>query len=322
MLTAFACDNGTLHRLAEPSGDAMRSAVWIDLVGPMADEVRSVESATGLEVSSRDELSEIETSSRLAAENGELYLSMPLIGRGDEAVVPVGFVLSSDRLLTIRFADNAVFEHFADRKPGLAPACLTAAHILVGLLETIVDRQADALEQTRADLDAISRRIFRAGAPDKRNQEDRRLRETLAAIGRAGEFISDIHDSHHGAGRIVAFVQAAAHDRLPPELLPRLRTLRQDIVSLNDFSGHLNNKVQFLLDATLGFINIAQSHIIKVLAVVGTVGVPPTLIASIYGMNFEGMPELHLSWGYPMALGLILLSAIVPLLWFRRRGWL
>ena len=129
MLTAFACDNGTLHRLAEPSGDAMRSAVWIDLVGPTADEVRSVESATGLEVSSRDELSEIETSSRLAAENGELYLSMPLIGRGDEAVVPVGFVLSSDRLLTIRFADNAVFEHFADRKPGLAPACLTACRI-------------------------------------------------------------------------------------------------------------------------------------------------------------------------------------------------
>jgi magnesium transporter len=322
MLTPFACDNGSLRRIADPSGEALRGAVWIDLLSPTADEVRLVESATGLEVSTRDELGEIETSSRLVAEDGVFYLSMPLAFARDSAIVPVGFVLGRDRLLTIRFADSAVFEQFADRKPGLEPVCLTAAHVLVGLLEAIADRQADALEQTRDELEAISRRIFHPGTAAKSNEEDRQLRQTLAAIGRSGELVSDLHDSHHGAGRIVGFLLAAGRERLPDDLLIRLKTLRQDLSSLNDFSGHLNNKVQFLLDATLGFINIMQSHVIKVLAVVGTVGVPPTLIASIYGMNFEAMPELHFSWGYPMALGLIVLSAVVPLLWFRHRGWL
>jgi magnesium transporter len=322
MLRAFVSDNGTLRTVTEISCDALRGALWIDLANPTAEEARLVEASTGLEVSSHDELSEIETSSRLIAEDGAFYLSMPLVNVADGLVVPLGFVLSPERLLTIRFADSPVFELAPGRQPGMQQTCPTAAHVLVGLLEAIVDRQADALEQTRAVLDATSRRIFRPDTPPKRNEEDRLLRETLGAIGRAGDFVSQVHDSHHGAGRIVAFINAMAHDRLPPDLTPRLRTLRQDISSLNDFSAHLTGKVQFLLDATLGLINIAQSHIIKVLAVVGTVGVPPTLIASIYGMNFEAMPELRWALGYPIALLLIVASAIAPLLWFRSRGWL
>jgi magnesium transporter len=102
----------------------------------------------------------------------------------------------------------------------------------------------------------------------------------------------------------------------------RMKSLRQDVASLSDYDGHLNGKMQFLLDATLGLINNAQNNIIKVLTVVSVVGIPPTLFASIYGMNFKDMPELNWSYGYPYGLTVIVLSAVIPLIWMKIRGWI
>ena len=154
------------------------------------------------------------------------------------------------------------------------------------------------------------------------SEDNRALREVLQKISLTGDFVSRLHDTLMVMGRIIGFLGSSGPETFPAELRSRIKTLRQDVISLKEFDAHLNSKVQFLLDATLGFINIAQSHIIKVLAVVGTVGVPPTLIASIYGMNFENMPELHSHYAYPVALMVIICSAVLPLLWFRRRGWL
>jgi magnesium transporter len=120
----------------------------------------------------------------------------------------------------------------------------------------------------------------------------------------------------------VLYVETAAADWLPKELKPKLRTLRRDIASVSDFDTHLNDKLQFLLDATLGFINIAQNNLMKVLTVVSVVGVPPVLVAGIYGMNFKAMPDLDWAWGYPYGLALIAITGIIPLVWFRVRGWI
>jgi magnesium transporter len=314
-----------VERLVDPTdAAAIGDAIWIDLLDP-DDAMRArVEAVTGLYVLSHGDTTEIESSSRSSAENGVLFLTMPVIARsaeGETVFSSIGFVLARQRLITIRFATVPPLEVFADRVGKLQATERDAAHLFVGLLEALADGMADVLERTRAELDGASRRIFgteRGGASVRNNQ----LRETLALVGRLGDLLSSIRDSQLAFGRLVHFVGHAAADRLQDDLQPRMQTLRQDISSLADYDSHLSNKAQFLLDAILGFINIDQSNTIKVMTVVGVVGVPPTLIASIYGMNFEVMPELRLAWGYPMALGLMALSAIIPVLWFRRRGWL
>ncbi|HXA27036.1 MAG TPA: magnesium transporter CorA family protein [Acetobacteraceae bacterium] len=325
MLTTFTCDGTVLQRSSEPSDAALREAVWIELLNASEDEIRRVDAMTGDHVPTEADLREIESSSRLSVANGVLTLSLPLVTRldGDPQPVPGGFVLSQQRLITIRFAASTVFDGFAEREMQAGTPDRTGAHLFVGLLEAIVDRHADALELIRDDLDAISHRIFRdAVSIGGSRREDRMLRETLAAIGRKGDVISFIRDSQVGAARIVPYVLSTAADWLPQDLKPRLDTLRQDIASLNDFDTHLNDKLQFLLDATLGFINIAQNNVMKVLTVASVVGIPPVLIAGIYGMNFKSIPEYDWAWGYAYGLALIVVSGIVPLAIFRWRNWI
>ena len=197
---------------------------------------------------------------------------------------------------------------------------------MAGLLGAIVDRIADELEGVGAELDAVSKRIFRDGTTRtavhlRPAREDANLREILRKVGRAGDLTARVRNSLLGFGRMVPYVVSLGADWLPPEIKPHLETLRTDITSLNDYDAHLTNNVQLLLDATLDLINI-EHNIIKMLTVVSVVAVPPTLVASMYGMNFRHMPELDWAWGYPYGLFLIALSAILPLLWFKLRGWL
>jgi magnesium transporter len=303
---------------------------WIDLLRPDEVETRYVEQTTGLKLPSLAELSEIESSSRLRTVDGALYLSAPILFRSQTAeprATPVGFILSPERLVTVRFDELPAFGTFAERAARSDIAHPSSAGAFVGLLEAIVDRMADVLERIGADLDAVSQRIFRVetavkGKARRPAREDADLRGMLRQIGRGGDLASRVRDSLLSLARIVPYVAGLAGPWLPSEVKPRLKTLRQDIASLSDYDNHLTNKVQLLLDATLGLINIEQSNIIKVMTVVSVVGVPPTLVASIYGMNFVDMPELHWAWGYPYGLALILLSAVGPLLWFRLRGWL
>jgi magnesium transporter len=330
MLTCYAAATGLAPA---PTEALLHTADWIDIEAPTAAETELVERATGLHVPSLAELSEIESSSRLGTVGGALYLSMPwLVGvRGNAPRTTVlGFVVTPQRLLSIRFGESLVMQTFTDR---LATQCrtdpkLTAAagpvHVFAGILEAIVDRFADVLEQIGAKLDEVSATVFdaRTGSGRRPRHEDARLRELLREVGRAGDIVSRLRDCLLAVGRIVQYVQQTAQDWLPPDLKGRFKTLHQDVHSLTDHDGYLINKVQFLLDATLGFISIAQNNIIKVLTVVSVVGVPPTLVASIYGMNFKTMPELDWSYGYPYGLTMIALSAVVPLLLFRLRGWL
>jgi len=308
------------------SAAAITRALWIDLENPTEAERAEIERCTGLRVPDRSEIAEIENSSRLVNQNGVLILSTPMIGRdarGALTIGPIGFVVGPDRLITIRYAASMVFDRFAEHwraddqpQSGMQP--------FLGLLEALVDRLADGLEQLGAELDKISDETFQRGAentgPSRRR--DAFLRATLADIGRKGTHISQQRDALLGIGRIARFVQETAITWLPETDQHRLKTVDRDIMSLNDYDTQLTNKIQFLLDATLGFINIEQNNTIKVLTVVSIVGIPPTFIASLYGMNFKNMPELGWTYGYEWGLSLIALSILIPLLVFWRKGWL
>ena len=322
-------NNGTSPRVSVQGsvheGDAL-GGIWLDLLEPTDQERSTVERVAHLRVPAQADIAEIESSSRLMAEGTTLYLSMPLTyydqESGHSAMTPIGFVLAADRLITIRYTVIPVFDVFAERFAGQGKTSSGAAFI--GLLEAIIDRLADVLEQTGADLATISHQIFGRERETETNSNkiDARLRETLRNIGRLGDRLANIRDSLLGIQRIVGYVHDMGESWIDKAMMHRCTTLRTDITSLVDYDSQLGNKVQFLLDATLGFINIEQNNGIKILTVVSVVGVPPTLIASIYGMNFKWIPELQWDYGYFYGLTMIVASAILPLLWFKRRGWI
>jgi magnesium transporter len=326
MINAFACDGQDLNLLADTSVEALSRSLWIDLLDATPDEIDRVQKATGFAVPTEAAVSEIETSSRLASRDGALYLSMPLVKLSDDGPrsVSAGFILTQERLVTIRFAANRIFETYASQLPRGSNAHDTGAHVFVGLMEAIVDRQADALEQVSADLDTISHSIFAMGADQEggRKAEDATLRHTLGRLGHLGDLISHVRETQVGAARIVPYVAAMSEEWLPKGLKPRLATLRRDIASVSDFDTHLNDKLQFLLDATLGFINIAQNNVMKVMTIASVVGIPPVLIVGVYGMNFKNIPELDWVYGYAWGWGLIILTTIIPLAVFRWRKWI
>jgi magnesium transporter len=296
---------------------------WFDLFDPTQDERASVERATGLKLPTREQLSEVESSSRVSTDNGVLYLSVPgviHIDDAEEMPAPVGFILSPVALVTIRYARLHSFNQVAAklRHDG---KCATSAEIFTRLAEAMIDFGADMLERFGSDLHRISRSVFLRTQRRKRHLHDGlRLRNTLVDVGETGERLSELRDTLQGLERIVLFACDRA-EWMPPELHDRLKTGRDDLISLGNYETQLYEKGQFLLDAVLGFINTEQNDIFRVLTIVSVIGIPPTLIASMYGMNFKNMPELNWSWGYQWGLGLIALSIVLPIIWFKRRGW-
>jgi magnesium transporter len=305
------------------SPERLHEAVWIDLLSPTDAEIEAAERATGLTVPSREQLSEIETSSRLQRIGKVLSLSTPLIAGVDAPhLSPVGFVLTEQHLLTVRFDKFGAFESAAKHALEDGDA-LTSLGTFTCVFEAIVDRVADLLETASMELDQVSRSIFHQKSR-KRDASRSELfqRNILSKVGRIGEGLSHIRDVLLGVGRIAPFVLEVRHAPAPDPIAARLKAVRQDIDSLNDYEEHLANKVQFLLDAVLGFITISQNDIFKVLTVASIVGIPPTLMAGVYGMNFKVMPELNWTLGYPFGLLVIVISALIPLGWFKWKGWL
>ncbi|MEE7438116.1 CorA family divalent cation transporter [Methylobacterium oryzae] len=313
-----------------PGGPIARDTVWLDLSDPTPEEAAAVEAATGLRVPSRAALSEVETSSRLRRVKGGLSLSTPMITFEQSAsqLKPLGFLLTKDHLVTIRFHDLRAFEASAKRIAD-GDGSTTPSEIFLVVLEELVDSLADALEDMGSELDTLSTRIFdfdvrgaerrRLESPPPRRR-DLALRRILRGISNRGKVLGKIRSSLLGLERIIPFVAAACDSLGLPEDA-RFETIKRDIESLDEFETRLAENVQFLLDAALGLITIEQNNVFRVLTVVSVVGVPPTLIASIYGMNFKHMPELDWALGYPYALGLILISAVAPIVYFRMRGW-
>lgn len=319
MITLYTTEGRLLRGGPEILG---AEALWIDLLSPTPEEEQAVEALVGSDVPTREEMQEIEASSRLSRDGDRLIMTAPVLtnSAGTPQNVALTFILAGSRLITVRYGTPQAVAVYMDRLLRPHPPVAHAGELMLGLMEGLVDRLADVLERVAAEQDAISQNIFHHPARQRRRSSSRDMELTLRTIGRGGDLQSKAHDTIMALKRIIAF--------LPENALgiasgpARLNTLSRDLQSLAEYAGFLANKVAFLLDATLGMINIQQNHIIKLFSVMAVLLMPPTLVASIYGMNFHHMPELDQPWGYPAALLLMLVAALVPFWLFKRKGWM
>ena len=323
MTRLFVNEHGKLKQI-EWTPDLLDKLVWIDLVNPTNAEENDLEKRLGIDIPTKEEMEEIEISSRLYSEDGASFMTATLPAQADDddpQMHPVTFVLAGEQLITVRYHEPRAFQTFAIRAEKVPMGCETGEGVLVALLEAIVDRLADILERAGREIDGISRDVFRhKGAKPTKSQD---FQKVLEAIGRKGDLTSKIRDSLVTLERLIGFLgQRTMKRKSGKDLRERIKTLSRDVRSLADHASFLSQKITFLLDATLGMINIEQNAIIKIFSVAAVVFLPPTLVASSYGMNFKYMPELEWLLGYPWAIGLMIISAIIPYLYFKRRGWL
>ena len=342
MIGAFAVRGEVLGPLLGLDPSALPAdAGWIDLLDPTAEEEAAAERLLGVGVPTRQEMAEIEESARLYEERGALVMTAVVVTGVSErrrpATAEVTFVLTPTTLATVRYADPLPFRTFAAKCRRDPEAHGTSELVFLSLVENVVNRLADVLEATNAQIDALSEEVFEgdggaapgpdgARPPGGRPRGGRAPRTDLQAVvkrlGRANALAGKVRESLLSVGRMLAFFRQGMGDRLKGGARARLRTLDRDVASLAEYDTQLSAEIGFLLEATFGLIGVEQNNIIKVFSIAAVLFLPPTLVGTVYGMNFERMPELHWAFGYPFALGLMALSAAAPYLWFRHRGWL
>jgi magnesium transporter len=325
MITAYRSRHDRLEKL-DLSEHHLRESIWIDLACPTEAEEDAVEAALALDIPTREDMQEIEVSSRIYREGGVLFLTAQIVASHEAReteIGPVTFVVRPDRLVTVHYHHPGSLKYFADWAARHDTALASGLDTLLALLEAVVDRLADILEAEARKHDSLSKAIFLAHRPSGKAET---LPVVLQRIGRAEDLNAKVRESLGTLLRMVVYLATTAEQAGGPALgtgeKATAQVLLEDIRSLREVAGAQSEKVRFLLDATLGVINIRQSDVIKIFSVVAFVFLPPTLIASIYGMNFKYMPELEWSWGYPMAVGLMVLSALVPYFLFRWKKWL
>src|SRR5216684_1791868 len=302
MLQILTSGDCHLRPLAVHDGQTVpEDAVWLDLLRPTREEELFVEKALGVSLPTREEMQEIEPSNRLYQEDGGLFMTANVLAKADSPApesTAITFVLVRQRLVTVRYEEPKAFKIFAGYVERHRELCVSGASLLIGLLEAIVDRTADILERIGVDIDALSR------------------------MGRHHDLTSKARDSLVSLSRLLSFLTLPGDVRNDEELREHVGSLVRDVVSLTDHATFISGNISFLLNATLGLVNVEQNAIIKIFSVAAVVFLPPTLVASIYGMNFKIIPELGWDLGYAWALLLMALSAVLPYLWFKRRGWL
>lgn len=330
MMTVY-CRSGDC--LVAKPGSALealpKDALWVDLEQPTLEEDRLVEAWLGISVPTREDMGEIEESSRFYKENEAQYLTMPVLHGSDDGVpniAPITFVLTPPVLVTVRYTRPKSLALYLSRATRPGTAQLTANSdgltVLLGLLEAITDRMADILESVSLEFDKASATIFRrpkANRPMTTNE----FRAVLTRIGEEGTFLGKVRESLSGLDRLLLYLDVVRNPKsAPKEVTARIKSIERDTRSLEGYVDFLSNKSTFLLDTVVGMVSIEQNAIIKIFSVAAVGFMPPTLVASIYGMNFEHMPELAWPWGYPAAILAMIASAAIPLWLFRRKGWL
>jgi magnesium transporter len=323
MLTVYVPRGNTLERqVVDTETSLPEQAVWIDLVRPTQIEDKLVEQLTGVAVPTREEMQEIEISSRLYVENGGRFMTATLMCQADSDtphLTAVTFILAGNRLVTVRYDEPRPFVLVSNKLARICPPNVSGQSVFMDLLDAVIDRTADILERIGVEVDQVSQQIFQTeaahGAPFYNS-----VRQT---IGHKGDLTSKVRESLVSIGRVVIFLANEAPGMgWTKEGGAQLRSMQRDVQSLSDHATYLTNNITFQLDAMLGVVTIEQNNVIKIFSVMAVVLLPPTLIASIYGMNFHHMPELGWNFGYPIALGLMGLSGILPYVYFKWRKWL
>jgi len=321
MLTIYDTTGQSLLKHDE-TAPITADTVWFDLVNPTKEEDNHVESLLGISVPTRAEMREIEASSRFYEENGASYMTGFIVHDIDESSLgssTLTFILSGNALVTVRYTESKVFPTFQSRVARGDATCRNGAAIMVGLIETLIEQQADLIEKIQDRVDRIAKGTFEL----QKRTRDTRLDVLLKATGTQGDIVARLTESATSFMRVLHALKNAAQDRnCDGKIFQRIATADHDLASLMEHMRFLSDRIGFLLNATLGLISNEQNQIIKLFSVMAVMLMPPTLVASIYGMNFRHMPELEWIGGYPMALGLMALSALIPFIYFRRKGWL
>jgi magnesium transporter len=321
MIRGFAIEDGRLGPVEDPMAHP-EQVVWLDLFEPSHDEESGVEALVGVDVPTYEEMAEIEDSARLYLDGGATFLTATLptkVDSGSPVSTPVTFILAGPRLVTVRYGTPRAFQTFPLRAERIDLGCNDGETVLLALLDAIIERLADILEQTGREIEKLSQAVFRGGAAEGPAED---YRGVLRGVGSQADVLSHVLASLVTLERLIAFLGAAGRPASGKNARVRLKSLSRDTRFLSDHANFLSQKITFLLDATLGMISIQQNAIIKIFSVAAVIFLPPTLVASIYGMNFTTMPELHWVFGYPMALVMMVCSAVGSYWVFKSRGWL
>jgi magnesium transporter len=324
VLSVFVSQPQGLARIPWEPGDTLSQGLWFDLLEPSPEEERAVEEVLRINVPTREEMREIEASNRLYEENGAVYMTATIVTKLDTDLpqsTQVTFILTGSHLVTNRYTDPLPFRRFISYAETHPATCSSSIMLLAGLLESIINRIADVIERVAADIDQISAEVF---ATTHRRRPGRNLdfRKVLGRVGQSGELVSKARESLVSLGRLLVFVQQSSTAQMTQEARTRFRTLSRDVIAMSDHASFLGDKVSFALDATLGMVTIDQNNILKIFSVVTVFLLPPSVIGAIFGMNFEHMPWLQESWGFMAALGTMIVSSLLPWLFFKQRRWL
>jgi len=321
MLNVFSLVNGRLSQeeIEDPAALARLQPIWVDLEAPSAEEKEWIASHFGVTIPQDAVDEDIEESARFYEEdNGELHIRSDFLiedaDRAESRNVRVAFILLDNVLFSIHAEDLPVFRLLRLRARRIPALIEDAKDVLLSLFDTDAEYSADALEGIYDNLERVSTRVL------KQDVDDAAAGEALAAIAREEDLNGRVRRNMMDTRRALSFMMRSR--MLDAEQFEQARQIMRDIDSLDSHTAFLFDKINFLLDATVGFININQNKIIKIFSVASVALLPPTLIASIYGMNFRHMPELEQPWGYPLALALMVASVMAPFIYFRRKGWL
>ena len=326
MLFVYLPRGTSLERqVIDEAGTIPAGAVWFDLVTPTVAEDKLLERTLGIAVPTREEMQEIEVSSRLYQENGARYMTATLMCQSDTATpktTAVTFILAGHKLVTVRYDEPRPFTLISNKLARQCAPTVSGESILMELLDAVIDRNADILERIGSEVDHVSQRIFETRR-SRGGGSSRVYQGILYTIGRKGDLTSKVRESLVSIGRLVLFLANEDEGmRWSKEMRAQLKTMQRDTQSLSDHTTYLTNSITFLLDAMLGLVSIEQNNIIKLFSVVAVVMMPPTLVGTVYGMNFKHMPELDYVAGYPFALLLMVVSAILPYMYFKWKKWL
>jgi magnesium transporter len=320
MINVFVLQNGRLNQVPIDSREDLEQVhpVWVDLTDPTEDERNWVKTIYGVILPGEDEVKDIEASARYyEAENGDLHLRTDFLLEEDDGpsrVVTVAFILAKKMLFSVHTDDLPVFRLVRMRARSRPGSIADYMDVLLDLYATDAEYSADALEGIYQKLEEVSGRVLQEQFTDKD------AADALSAIAHEEDLNGRIRRNMMDTRRAVSFLMRGR--LLNSEQFEEARQILRDIESLDGHTSFLFDKINFLMDATVGFININQNKIIKIFSVASVAFLPPTLIASVYGMNFDFLPELKWTYGYPWAWGLMITSAIAPFLYFRHRGWL
>ncbi len=319
MITAFLPAARGMERVAIQPGSRIPSTVlWLDLASPTPAERKAAEELVGVEIPTPEDMAAIETSERLYEEGGVLVMTavMPMAVREpDPKISSLTFVLSSRRLVTVRYGDPKSITLTAKRAlvDGTVPHSGPGAMFLH--LDSIIDRLADEVERASSDYDSLCVKVFEGGVSARKSGD---YKEAIKAMGLIGLKVAKLHDVCGTLARLLLFL--AFHREtvaLTVVQVAACKSIGRDVQSIKEHADALDNKLSFLLDATVGLVTLEQNQIIKLFSVLAVIFLPPTLIASIYGMNFDIMPELKWAFGYPYSIGVMVLSIAVTFLYFR-----